>query len=109
LLLQRSQAALDHNARLALSVAETHARDYPRGVFEQEREILAIEALLKLRRAPEAVARARAFVQHHPESPHTPRVRALLDRSKYQELPTTKPPTDHSREQQLLGGPHDYE
>lgn len=82
LLLQRSQAALDRDASAALAFAEEHARAHPHGVFLQEREILALEALLKLRRAPEALARAERFVREHPESPHTQRVRALLARSR---------------------------
>jgi len=80
-LLQRSQSALDRDARAALAFAEEHARDYPQGVFAQEREILAIEALLKLRQRSAALARAGRFLQRHPESPHSTRVRALLERS----------------------------
>ena len=80
-LLQRSQSALDRDPRAALALAEEHARDHPQGVFAQEREILAIEALLKLRQRPAALARADRFLQRHPESPHSTRVRALLERS----------------------------
>jgi hypothetical protein len=80
-LLQRSQSALDRDPGAALALAEEHARDYPQGVFAQEREILAIEALLKLRQRPAALARADRFLQRHPESPHSTRVRALLERS----------------------------
>jgi hypothetical protein len=82
LLLQRSQAALAHEPAGALLLAEQHARDYPHGVFEQEREMLAFEALLELRRKPDALARAERFVQHFPDSAHARRVRGLLDRSR---------------------------
>lgn len=78
-LLRRSQAALDGDPSAALDLAEQHARDYPRGLFAQEREVLAIEALLKLRRKPAAVDRAAHFVQRFPDSPHARRVRALLE------------------------------
>jgi hypothetical protein len=79
-LLQQSQAALDHDPAAALALAEEHARDYPRGVFGQEREMLAMEALVKLRRVPAALARADRFVRDYPASPHNERVRALLER-----------------------------
>jgi hypothetical protein len=80
-ILQRAQATLDRNAARSLELAESHARQYPRGVFLQEREILAIEALLKLSRKPAAYARADAFLAAHASSPHARRVRALLNRS----------------------------
>jgi hypothetical protein len=80
-LLERSRAALDAEPTLALELAESHARSYPSGVFAQERELLAIEALLKLKRKAEARGRAEQFVQRYPDSPHTRRVRALLDRT----------------------------
>jgi hypothetical protein len=91
-LLQRAQATLDHDASAALGLAEQHARLYPRGMFTQEREILAIEALLKLRQRPAALARARTFIERFPESAHARRVRALLERSQ----PTNAAASDHS-------------
>jgi hypothetical protein len=80
-LLQRAQAALDADPGTTLALAGEHLRAYPDGVFAQERELLAIEALLKLRRRAPAVERARAFVQRFPSSPHGRRVRALLERT----------------------------
>jgi outer membrane protein assembly factor BamD (BamD/ComL family) len=79
-LLQRSQAALDREPGAALALAEQHAREHPAGVFSQEREMLAMEALVKLRRVPAALARAERFVRDYPTSPHNERVRALLER-----------------------------
>ena len=81
-LLQRSQLALDRAPASALVLAEQHARDYPQGVFAQEREMLAIEALLKLRDQRAAVVRAERFVQRFPDSAHVRRVRALLERAR---------------------------
>ena len=79
-LLQRSQLALDRDPGAALALAEQHAREHPAGVFSQEREMLAMEALVKLRRVPAALARAERFVREYPASPHSERVRALLER-----------------------------
>jgi len=42
--------------------------------------MLAMEALVKLRRVPAALARAERFVRDYPASPHNERVRALLER-----------------------------
>ncbi|MFO0618622.1 MAG: hypothetical protein U0414_38880 [Polyangiaceae bacterium] len=52
----------------ALQLAnEGHAK-FPRGVFWQEREIIAIQSLQRLGRADEAKRRSDAFVAAHPES-----------------------------------------
>lgn len=91
-LLQRAQATLDRDPSAALALAEQHAGLYPQGMFTQEREILAIEALLKLRQRPAALARAQAFVERFPDSAHSRRVRALLDRSQ----PINSPASDHT-------------
>jgi len=97
-LLQSSQAELDRDPAAALALAERHARDYPRGVFAQEREILAIEALLKLKRQQPALARAETFIRSYPDSPHARRVRALLERSRSPAVATTSRPSGDSIE-----------
>jgi hypothetical protein len=79
-LLQRAQTALDRDPGAALALAEQHAREHPAGVLSQERDMLAMEALVKLRRVPAALARAERFVRDYPTSPHNERVRALLER-----------------------------
>jgi hypothetical protein len=80
-LLQRAQSALEHAPAAALELAGEHARRFSSGVLVQEREIIALESLLRLKRRAAAVARAERFVQRFPDSPHTRRVRALLERS----------------------------
>jgi hypothetical protein len=90
-LLERAQAALDADPGTTLSLAGEHLRDHRDGVFAQERELLAIEALLKLRQRARAVERAHAFVQRFPASPHGRRVRALLQRSHSLAPATTSP------------------
>lgn len=77
-LLQRSRAALRGDPVAALALAEQHARAYPHGMFAQEREVLAVEALLRSHARAAAFARAHAFVGSHPDSPYAPRIRALL-------------------------------
>ena len=58
----------------ALSTLSELQRAVPGGILGQEREALAIEALAKSGRSSEAQARARAFLQANPESPHATRV-----------------------------------
>jgi hypothetical protein len=77
-LLQRSRAALRSDPAAALALAEQHAHSYPHGMFAQEREVLAIEALLRSHARAAAFSRARAFVAGHPDSPYSMRIRALL-------------------------------
>jgi hypothetical protein len=79
-LLERAQRALRGNPDSALALAEAHRAQFPRGQFAQEREMLAIEALLDLDRVPAARRRAALFERRHPRSSHLPRLRDLLQR-----------------------------
>jgi hypothetical protein len=53
----------------AVRMAEEGARRFPRGVFAQEREVIAIRALAASGRGAEARVRAAAFRARNPESP----------------------------------------
>lgn len=52
----------------ALAAAERHTSEYPDGVLAEEREALAIKALVGLGRRDEARARARRFETRYPRS-----------------------------------------
>jgi outer membrane protein assembly factor BamD (BamD/ComL family) len=52
----------------ALEAAEQHARAYPTGILAQEREAMAIRALVMLGRTPEAQARTDLFRSRFPDS-----------------------------------------
>jgi hypothetical protein len=79
--------ALGSEPGRALALAdEGHAR-FPRGVFWQEREEAAINALMKLGRSREAKARARVFVTRHPESPLAEEFRRVLQTPNVLSLP----------------------
>lgn len=79
-MLERARRALvDRDAGGALAICERHARRFPRGALREERERLAIEALVKLGRRREAVARVAAFDRAFPDSVQSERVHALLD------------------------------
>jgi hypothetical protein len=77
-LLRRALGALQSQPSHSLELAAQHQRDYAQGIFGQEREVIAIDALLALQRTGAAEARARAFLVHYPRSAHAPRIRALL-------------------------------
>lgn len=78
-LLDRAHDALLHgDATGALALTQQHARVYPQGVLAQEREVIAIEALLALKRRDEAKARGAAFRAAYPGSGHIARLDAML-------------------------------
>ncbi len=63
----------------ALAALREHELRCPSGILVQERERIAIEALAKLGRDDAARARAQAFEERFPSSPHLRRVRQVLD------------------------------
>jgi hypothetical protein len=62
----------------ALNTAEQHRHQFPRGRLAEEREALAIRALLSLGRRQEAEARARAFRGAYPHSFLIPALESAL-------------------------------
>jgi hypothetical protein len=78
-LLGRAQGLLDRDPDGALDVLGEHARAYERGVFIEEREVLALEAESKLGHKALARARAERFMAKFPRSAHARRVRTLLE------------------------------
>jgi hypothetical protein len=79
-LLGRAQAALRADPNRALALAAEHRRKFPNGVLVQEREVLTIEALERLGRHKEAVARADGFLRSFPGSAHRSKVNAVIGR-----------------------------
>ena len=77
-LIREAQAALGSNPARALSLAAEHARDFPRGVLSQEREVVSIDALNRLGRTTEARARAERFRKSNPGSAYLPRIERLV-------------------------------
>jgi hypothetical protein len=65
------------NPARALQLTAEHGRRYHEGVFAQEREVLAIDALSRLGNRDLAAARARRFIESYPESAH--RVRLVFE------------------------------
>ncbi len=77
-LLKAAQTALDASPARALSLTAEHASRFPRSSLAQERELLAVTALLRLGRTAEARQRAEQFRQRFPSSPYAHRIAAAL-------------------------------
>lgn len=80
-LVAREQSALQQgDPSAALAAAAEHAKAYPNGSLSQERELFAIDALLRLGRREEAEQRAARFRARWPDSVHLRRIDVLLGR-----------------------------
>jgi hypothetical protein len=77
-LLKKAAEAMRDNPKLALSLCDQAAHAYPDGILAQERESLAIRALVALGRVDEARARADAFRAKYPASAHLRRIDQIL-------------------------------
>lgn len=80
-ILTRARRLLASAPEQSLALTEEHRSHYPKGVFAEERELLAVEALVKLARPADAQTRGRVFLRTHPGSAHGERVRVLLEPS----------------------------
>jgi outer membrane protein assembly factor BamD (BamD/ComL family) len=72
-LLRQARAVLASRPREAFAITQSHRQQYPQGVFAQERDALAIEALMRAGEMGTARGLAERFVREHPSSPHTHR------------------------------------
>jgi hypothetical protein len=77
-LLRQARAALASQPREAFALTEQHRQHYARGTFVQERDALAIEALLRTGELDMARDLARRFVRDYPSSPHAHRFREKM-------------------------------
>jgi hypothetical protein len=81
LLVRNAERLLGSEPGRALALTEERRRRFPGGALDQEAEVVAIDALLRLGRRDAASARARTFEARHPGSLHARRVRALFGSS----------------------------
>jgi hypothetical protein len=82
LLLEAARSALATEPARALALVSQHERDYPGGVLGVEREFLAIDALVRSGRRPEAEARAERLRLRVPGSLYEERVRRILGKGE---------------------------
>jgi len=69
-LLQQARALLGTSPAEALTLAREHGARFPSSAFAQEREMIAITALVRLGRHQEAQSRAEQFRRTYPTSAH---------------------------------------
>jgi len=79
-ILREARALAGTRPDRALALCAEHERGYPDGVLAEEREVIAIEALVTLERAADARQRAQSFFRAHGSSAHRARIEALLRR-----------------------------
>ncbi|MFK7985251.1 MAG: hypothetical protein AB8I08_04400 [Sandaracinaceae bacterium] len=77
-LIRQAQSALASSPREALAHTVSHRRRFGDGALAQEREVVAIDALTRLDRVPQARARADRFRSRWPRSAHVRRVDVLV-------------------------------
>lgn len=77
-LLRSAQQALRARPREAFQLTEQHRQLYPAGEFAQERDALAIQALLRAGETEMARDLAVSFIKAHPSSPHAHRFREAM-------------------------------
>lgn len=78
-ILEEARLLLATNPRGTLSQTRRHAREYPRGQLRAERELIAIDALTRLRRRGAARARAAALLRRSPSGIYAERAQRMLD------------------------------
>jgi len=77
-LLNQAHAAMAADPQKALAIASEHAKRYPRGQLAAERELIVIQALVKLGRTHEAETRGRALRKSSPSSIYGERLDTIL-------------------------------
>jgi len=77
-LLERARGLIGNDAQQALLTLDAHRREFPHGALELERELMAVDALLKLGQRQEAHRRAAQLRAQAPGSIYEQRLTRLL-------------------------------
>lgn len=77
-LLQRARAVLASRPREAFILTQQHREKYPSGMFAQERDALAVEAMMRAGEMGTARSLAERFLRAYPSSPHAHRFRESM-------------------------------
>jgi len=77
-LVDGARVELAHRPGRAYDLLTRHAAEFPSGQLASEREVLLVDALIRIDRRAEAEARGRSLVAREPGSPYARRVEALL-------------------------------
>jgi hypothetical protein len=76
-LLRRARGQLASAPQRALDTTDQHRTQYRNGVFAQEREAIAIEALIRLGKHAQVQRRVSAFHSHYPNSAYRRRLQTI--------------------------------
>jgi hypothetical protein len=77
-MLKKARSALGTDSLEAFALSERCRAQYPNGAFTQEREFIAISALVRLGRRDEARSRASLFRTHYRNSAYLPQLTRML-------------------------------
>jgi hypothetical protein len=78
-ILERARKALvGHDPRTVLSELDHYDASSHSGILDSEASLLRIEALVQLSQRARAVELAERFLASHPDSPHAPRLHAII-------------------------------
>lgn len=77
-LLRTARDALARDPARALALADQHARQFATGMLAQEREAIAVDALVRLGSVGPAKARAQRFLRNYPHSPYAKRIESAI-------------------------------
>ncbi|WP_434046823.1 MULTISPECIES: hypothetical protein [Sorangium] len=78
-LIDRARAAAAQDPGAALAAVSEHQREFPAGRLVEEREYVAIRALMRLGRVDEARARAGSFLARYPSTSYADRVNRAVN------------------------------
>ncbi|WP_437959557.1 hypothetical protein WME76_07795 [Sorangium sp. So ce119] len=78
-LIDRARAAAAQDPDAALAAVSEHQREFPAGRLAEEREYVAIRALMRLGRVDEARARAGSFLARYPSTSYADRVNRAVN------------------------------
>jgi hypothetical protein len=81
-LLERAKASLDSDPAAALALTDQHRDRFPRGMLEQEAEVIAVEALARAGRYDLAAARLAKFRARFRNSAYLPHLESVVRRPK---------------------------
>lgn len=101
-LLERARRVLARDPARALALTDEHRQSFAAPSFGEERELLAIEALLRQGQRPAAQRRADAFRRDYPGSVHTHRLGVILRRGRRLHVRRAQPHPDLRRQRQPL-------
>jgi outer membrane protein assembly factor BamD (BamD/ComL family) len=77
-LIEAARGALARDPERALALVAEHQRRFPDGALAQEREVVAVTALVATGQTDRARARAQRFSHAYPDSTYLPRLRQIV-------------------------------